>query len=354
MPSRRCGAPGHRLRRRGGGGAGYPRTTFLDAGGTSWAPRSCASGCRRLRVGRGRWSSSPATSGKRNTPIIRDPTRLSDADYVLVESTYGGASTSPRRRRGASWPSGPPRRRARRRPPRALVRDRADPGADLGPRPARGGRRGPGAAALPGLPDGPRGDLHLSRARRVLRRGDPAAAAGARVAARLPVAARHAQGPGVGAHRPYPAAVHHRGLERHAHRRALRGPCRGCSRPGRRSCSSATRGRGRWAGTSRTGHDGAPRRRRPRGSLPGSLGQRLLGPRRRARDRRWLAGFAAGKSPGAAGFPRRVFLVHGDPGPQAALAPKVAALGFEVHIPRWHETVTLGSPIRPARWPCGA
>jgi len=68
----------------------------------------------------------------------------------------------------------------------------------------------------------------------------------------------------------------------------------------------------------------------------------------------WLAGFAAGKSPGAAGFPRRVFLVHGDPGPQAALAPKVAALGFEVHIPRWHETVTLGSPIRPARWPCGA
>ena len=41
------------------------------------------------------------------------------------------------------------------------------------------------------------------------------------------------------------------------------------------------------------------------------------------------------------GFPRRVFLVHGDPGPQAELAPKVAALGFDVHVPRWHETVTL-------------
>ena len=55
----------------------------------------------------------------------------------------------------------------------------------------------------------------------------------------------------------------------------------------------------------------------------------------------WLAGFAAGRQPGAPGFPRRVFLVHGDPGPQAELEPKVAALGFEVHVPRWHETVTL-------------
>ena len=55
----------------------------------------------------------------------------------------------------------------------------------------------------------------------------------------------------------------------------------------------------------------------------------------------WLAAFADGKHPGAPGFPRRVFLVHGDPGPQAELAPKVAALGFDVHVPRWHETVTL-------------
>jgi metallo-beta-lactamase family protein len=55
----------------------------------------------------------------------------------------------------------------------------------------------------------------------------------------------------------------------------------------------------------------------------------------------WLAGFARGRQPGAPGFPRRVFLVHGDPGPQEALAPKVAALGFDVHVPRWHETVTL-------------
>jgi hypothetical protein len=37
-----------------------------------------------------------------------------------------------------------------------------------------------------------------------------------------------------------------------------------------------------------------------------------------------------------------VFLVHGDPEAQAALEPKVAALGLHVHVPRWHERVTLG------------
>ena len=55
----------------------------------------------------------------------------------------------------------------------------------------------------------------------------------------------------------------------------------------------------------------------------------------------WLGGFTHGKRPGDPGFPRRVFLVHGDPGPQAELAPKVAALGLDVHVPLWHEAVTL-------------
>jgi metallo-beta-lactamase family protein len=55
----------------------------------------------------------------------------------------------------------------------------------------------------------------------------------------------------------------------------------------------------------------------------------------------WVGHFATGKMPGDAGFPRRVFIVHGDPAAQAALAPKVRALGFEVEIPRWHEVVTL-------------
>lgn len=55
----------------------------------------------------------------------------------------------------------------------------------------------------------------------------------------------------------------------------------------------------------------------------------------------WIGDFVAGRRPGDPGVPQRVFLVHGDPGPQAELAPKVEALGLDVHVPRWHETVTL-------------
>ena len=55
----------------------------------------------------------------------------------------------------------------------------------------------------------------------------------------------------------------------------------------------------------------------------------------------WLARFAAGKKPGDAGYPKRVFLVHGDPEAQIALEPKVRALGFATHVPHWHEHQTL-------------
>ena len=55
----------------------------------------------------------------------------------------------------------------------------------------------------------------------------------------------------------------------------------------------------------------------------------------------WLGHFAAGKRPGDPGYPRRVFLVHGDPDAQIALEPKVRDLGFATHIPHWHERVTL-------------
>ena len=39
--------------------------------------------------------------------------------------------------------------------------------------------------------------------------------------------------------------------------------------------------------------------------------------------------------------PRRVFLVHGDPDAQMAIEPKIQALGYQTHIPRWREVVTL-------------
>ncbi len=55
----------------------------------------------------------------------------------------------------------------------------------------------------------------------------------------------------------------------------------------------------------------------------------------------WLGHFGSGKRSGDAGFPRRVFLVHGDPDAQAALEPKVQALGFDTVIPHWHQVVEL-------------
>jgi metallo-beta-lactamase family protein len=56
----------------------------------------------------------------------------------------------------------------------------------------------------------------------------------------------------------------------------------------------------------------------------------------------WLSNFrGAADAAGGPALPRRVFLVHGDPEAQAALEPKVAALGFRTHVPHWHERVTL-------------
>ena len=55
----------------------------------------------------------------------------------------------------------------------------------------------------------------------------------------------------------------------------------------------------------------------------------------------WIGRFGSGLHAGDAGFPRKVFLVHGDPAAQVALAPKVQALGFDVHVPAWHERIAL-------------
>ena len=55
----------------------------------------------------------------------------------------------------------------------------------------------------------------------------------------------------------------------------------------------------------------------------------------------WLGRYVEGKRPGDPGYPRRVFLVHGDPEAQVALEPRVRALGLATHVPHWHERVTL-------------
>ncbi len=47
----------------------------------------------------------------------------------------------------------------------------------------------------------------------------------------------------------------------------------------------------------------------------------------------WLRGFGTA--------PRRTFIVHGDPAAQSAFEPKVRALGFDTYIPAWREAVEL-------------
>jgi metallo-beta-lactamase family protein len=55
----------------------------------------------------------------------------------------------------------------------------------------------------------------------------------------------------------------------------------------------------------------------------------------------WLGNFIAGRKAGDAGVPRRVFIVHGDPDAQAILEPKIQALGLPTMAPHWHQHVTL-------------
>ena len=55
----------------------------------------------------------------------------------------------------------------------------------------------------------------------------------------------------------------------------------------------------------------------------------------------WLGGFIGGRKAGDPGVPSHVYLVHGDPPAQQALAPKVAALGLAVEVPAWDQTVSL-------------
>jgi metallo-beta-lactamase family protein len=55
----------------------------------------------------------------------------------------------------------------------------------------------------------------------------------------------------------------------------------------------------------------------------------------------WLEHFTA-KADASDGRPKRVFLVHGDPDATAAFAKRIRGeLGLEVHIPRYREVVTL-------------
>jgi Cft2 family RNA processing exonuclease len=55
----------------------------------------------------------------------------------------------------------------------------------------------------------------------------------------------------------------------------------------------------------------------------------------------WLGHFIEGRKAGDPGVPRRVFIVHGDPDAQQALEPKIQALGLPTLVPHWHQRVVL-------------
>ncbi|HEY3522086.1 MAG TPA: MBL fold metallo-hydrolase [Candidatus Limnocylindrales bacterium] len=55
----------------------------------------------------------------------------------------------------------------------------------------------------------------------------------------------------------------------------------------------------------------------------------------------WLRNFATGGGPGGARGVRRVFLVHGDPAAQDAIRPKIEALGLPTATPQWRQRIEL-------------
>jgi metallo-beta-lactamase family protein len=56
---------------------------------------------------------------------------------------------------------------------------------------------------------------------------------------------------------------------------------------------------------------------------------------------RWLSHFVEGRKLGDPGVPRRVFIVHGDPDAQHSIKLKIAGLGLSAMAPHWHEHVRL-------------
>ena len=318
--------------------------TFLDAG------HILGSAIVRLRVQEA--PGGPETLvvfsgdlGKRNTPIIRDPTRLTDADYVLVESTYGGREHEPEAEA--------------RRVLAEVVRLVAEhDGVLLVPSFAIGRTqeliwaldRLVAAGEVPELPlylDSPmareatsiyreHAEYYDEETRRILEAGDtPLDYPRQRIVRTVEESRAIAHAP-----RPYMIVASNgmlTGGRVLGHLRELiDDPAAVILFVGYQG--EGTLGRHLQDGARTIRLDGAVRQVRCQVRSVSGFSAHADEPE--IVD--WLAGFAGGKGPGAAGFPRRVFLVHGDPGPQAALAPKVAALGFEVHIPRWHETVTLG------------
>jgi metallo-beta-lactamase family protein len=283
--------------------------------------------------------------GKRNTPIIRDPTRVTDADYVLCESTYGGREHEPESE-------------ARRVLAEVVRLVAENDGVLLVPSFAIGRTqeliwaldRLVSAGDIPALPlylDSPmareatsiyrqHAEYYDEETRKILETGGtPLDYPQQRIVKTVDESRAIARAP-----RPYMIVASNgmlTGGRVVGHLRELIDDPRavilfvGYQGEG-------TMGRHLQDGATTVRLDGAIRQVRCQVRSVSGFSAHADEPE--LLD--WLAGFAAGRRAGAPGFPRRVFLVHGDPGPQAELAPKVSALGFDVYVPRWHETIALG------------
>ena len=312
---------------------------------TSSARRSSGCGSSIARAGRSDGIVFSGDLGRTGTPILRDPTIVTDADYVLVESTYGGREHEPQAEAVRILAE--------------TVRLVAEhDGVLLVPSFAIGRTqevvweldRLISAGEIPLLPlylDSPMAskasdiyrahpDYYDEETRDLL--------APARVAARLPEPDRHERRPPVarrsrGAKRPYMIVASNgmlTGGRVVGHlRNLIDDPSAVLLFVGYQG--EGTLGAHLQAGAKTVRIDGQQREVRCQvRSISGFSAHadesELLA---------WLANFARGKRPGDPGFPRRVFLVHGDPDAQAALLPRVRALGFEAEIPVWHQEVEL-------------
>ena len=92
--------------------------------------------------------------GRFGRPVLPDPTMVEQADYLLVESTYGNRVHERRRRRREAGAGDPRDRGARRQADHSGVRGRPRRGAALLDQEARGREADPGAAGVRRQPDG--------------------------------------------------------------------------------------------------------------------------------------------------------------------------------------------------------
>ncbi len=315
--------------------------TFLDAG------HILGSAIIRLRVQDGgdeRIIVCSGDLGRPGTPIIRDPTYLTDADYVLVESTYGGREHDPHEEAIRVLAE--------------TVRMVADAGGVLLVPSFAIGRTQEVVWELDRMID--RGDIPLLP----LYLDSPMASKASDIYRRYPEYFDEETAKLLGegdTPLDYPAQVVTRDVKasqaiRYAPRPYMIVASNGMLTGGRvvghlRNLiddpnatilfvgyqGEGTMGAHLQAGTKTVRIDGQPRQVRCK--VRSISGFSAHADETELLD--WIGRFAAGKQPGDPGFPKRVFLVHGDPEAQVALEPKVQDLGFETLVPHWHQRVTL-------------